>query len=67
MDNAVALADTTKPGIDLAHAHFPVIFDSGGEPAYLAAAQVTPSLLCAHPGPLQRSAGERSAVAGRSQ
>ncbi|HTM52032.1 MAG TPA: tetratricopeptide repeat protein [Bryobacteraceae bacterium] len=45
MDNAVALADTTKPGIDLAHAHFPMIFDSGGEPAYLAAAQVAPSTL----------------------
>ena len=45
MDNAVALSDTTKPGINLARARFPVIFDSGGEPAYLAAAQVAPSTL----------------------
>jgi tetratricopeptide (TPR) repeat protein len=45
MDNAVALADVTKPGINLTHAHFPLVFDSGGEPAYLAAAQVAPSTL----------------------
>src|SRR5439155_6422581 len=45
MDNAVALSDVTKPGIDLARAHFPMVFDSGGEPAYLAAAQVEPSTL----------------------
>src|SRR6185295_3862108 len=35
MDNAVALADVTKPGIDLARLRFPVVFDSQGEPAYL--------------------------------
>src|SRR5262249_56791424 len=35
MDNAVALSDTTKPGIDLAHAHFPMVFDYHGEPVYL--------------------------------
>jgi tetratricopeptide (TPR) repeat protein len=45
MDNAVALSDVTKTGIDLARARFPVVFDSGGEPAYLAAAQVAPSTL----------------------
>jgi tetratricopeptide (TPR) repeat protein len=45
MDNAVALADTTKPGIDLARVRFPMVFDSGGEVAYLAAAQAAPSTL----------------------
>ena len=39
MDNAVALSDTTKPGIDLARAHFPMVFDYRGEPMYLAQAQ----------------------------
>jgi len=45
MDNAVALSDTTKPGIDLARVHFPMVFDSGGEPAYLAQSQATPGAL----------------------
>ena len=39
MDNAVALSDTTKPGIDLARVYFPVVFDFHGEPMYLAQAQ----------------------------
>jgi tetratricopeptide (TPR) repeat protein len=45
MDNAVALSDVTKPGIDLARVHFPVVFDSSGEPAYLAQTQATPGAL----------------------
>ena len=45
MDNAVALADKRKPGIDLARADFPVVFDLRGEPAYLAAAQAGPGTL----------------------
>jgi tetratricopeptide (TPR) repeat protein len=45
MDDKVVLSDLTKPGIDLAHAHFPMVFDSGGQPAYLAAAQAQPSTL----------------------
>ena len=39
MDNAVALSNLAKPGIELAH--FPYIFDSGGGPLYLASAQQT--------------------------
>jgi tetratricopeptide (TPR) repeat protein len=45
MDDKVVLSDVSKPGIDLAHARFPMVFDSGGEPAYLAAAQASPSTL----------------------
>src|SRR5258708_16824198 len=45
MGTQVGVSETTKPGSDLARARFPVIFDSGGEPAYLAAAQVAPSTL----------------------
>jgi tetratricopeptide (TPR) repeat protein len=45
MDNAVALADLTKPGINMSRAHFPMVFDSGGEPAYLAQTQAEPSVL----------------------
>ena len=37
MDDKVVLADVTKPGIDLTHVHFPMVFDSGGQPAYYAA------------------------------
>ena len=39
MDNAVGLSDTRKPGINIARAHFPVVYVSGGEPAYLAQAR----------------------------
>src|SRR5437762_259723 len=45
MDNAVALSDVTKPGIDVASAHFPMVFDFRGEPAYLAQAQPAPGTL----------------------
>jgi tetratricopeptide (TPR) repeat protein len=45
MDNAVVLSDTTKPGIDLARVHFPVVFDLRGEPVYLAQAQPAPGTL----------------------
>jgi tetratricopeptide (TPR) repeat protein len=45
MDNAVALADTTKPGIDLARAVFPLIYDYRGEPVQLAQNQAGPGAL----------------------
>ena len=45
MDNAVALADTTKPGIDLARLNFPVVLDFHGEPVYVAQAQAEPGTL----------------------
>jgi tetratricopeptide (TPR) repeat protein len=40
MDNAVPLSNLREPGIQLAR--FPFVFDSGGGPLYLAAAQQTP-------------------------
>jgi tetratricopeptide (TPR) repeat protein len=45
LDDKVVLSDVTKPGIDIAHVHFPVVFDSAGNPAYLAAAQAAPSTI----------------------
>ena len=45
MDNAVVLADATKPGINLSRVHFPMIYVSNGEPAYLAQAQIAPGSL----------------------
>jgi tetratricopeptide (TPR) repeat protein len=45
MDNSVALADTTKPGIVITRLHFPMIYVSNGEPAYLAQAQPVPGAL----------------------
>jgi len=44
-DNALPLADVRKPGINLARARFPLVYDSAGEPLYLAAAQAAPGAL----------------------
>ncbi|MFN0170868.1 MAG: tetratricopeptide repeat protein [Bryobacteraceae bacterium] len=41
-DNALPLSDIKQPGITLARARFPLIYDSAGEPMYLAAAQAQP-------------------------
>ena len=51
MDNAVALSDTTKPGINMAVLHYPMLYVSGGEPAYLAQAQPVASSLAPLLGP----------------
>jgi tetratricopeptide (TPR) repeat protein len=45
MDNAVTLSDITKPGIPITRMHYPILYVSGGEPAYLAQAQPLPSTL----------------------
>ncbi|MEO7651835.1 MAG: tetratricopeptide repeat protein, partial [Bryobacteraceae bacterium] len=45
MDNKVVLTDVKKPGIDLTRVDFPMIFDSRGEPVYLAQTQAVPGVL----------------------
>jgi tetratricopeptide (TPR) repeat protein len=47
MDNSVPLSFVQKPGINLTRLQFPIVYDSQGDPAYLAAGQATPSMLSA--------------------
>jgi tetratricopeptide (TPR) repeat protein len=51
MDNSVVLSDVTKPGIPITRMHYPMLYVSGGEPAYLAQAQPTASTLTPLIGP----------------
>jgi tetratricopeptide (TPR) repeat protein len=61
IDNAVALSDLKKPGIEIAH--FPFVYDSAGGPLYLASAAQQPPLSGETNAAIQRF--EQALAAGR--